>query len=62
MFRGATALRHGPQMLATTPTGTEEEIADLKKSYEHLCAMRQEIIDLGIVPAVEKWGEDNANL
>ncbi len=46
----------------TTPTGTEEEIADLKKSYEHLCAMRQEIIDLGIVPAVEKWGEDNANL
>jgi malate dehydrogenase len=46
----------------TTPTGTDEEIADLKKSYEHLCAMRQEIIDLGIVPAVEKWGEDNANL
>ena len=23
MFRGATALQHGPQMLATTPTGTE---------------------------------------
>jgi hypothetical protein len=23
MFRGATALQHGPQMLATTPTGKE---------------------------------------
>ena len=46
----------------TTPTGTEEEMADLQKSYKHLCDMRQEVIDLGIVPPVEKWNEDNKNL
>ena len=37
-------------------------MADLQKSYEHLCKMREEIIALGIVPAVENWKEDNANL
>ena len=46
----------------TEPTGTPEELASLAKSYEHLCKMRDEIVELGIVPAVEKWGEDNANL
>ena len=46
----------------TTPSGTEEEMADLQKSYKHLCDMRQEVIDLGIVPPVEKWNEDNKNL
>ena len=37
-------------------------MADLQKSYKHLCDMRQEVIDLGIVPPVEKWNEDNKNL
>ena len=46
----------------TQPTGTEEEMAALNKSYEHLCKMRDEIVELGIVPPVEKWGEDNPNL
>ena len=44
------------------PMGTDEEMADLKKSYEHLCKMRQEVIDLGILPPIEKWGEINKNL
>lgn len=44
------------------PLGTDEEMAALKKSYEHLCEMRQEVIDLGILPPVEKWGEINPNL
>jgi len=44
------------------PLGTDEEMADLKKSYEHLCEMRQEVIDLGVLPPVEKWGEINPNL
>ncbi|MCQ2115356.1 MAG: malate dehydrogenase [Bacteroidales bacterium] len=44
------------------PTGTEEEMAALQASYEHLCKMRQEIIDLGIVPPVEEWKSLNANL
>lgn len=46
----------------TEPQGTEVEMADLRKSYEHLCKMREEIIALGIVPPVEDWKKDNVNL
>ena len=46
----------------TEPQGTEVEMADLQKSYEHLCKMREEIIALGIVPPVEDWKKDNVNL
>ena len=46
----------------TTPTGTKEEMADLQKSYEHLCNMRQEVIDLGIIPPVADWNKENPNL
>jgi malate dehydrogenase len=31
-------------------------------SYEHLCKMRDEIIDLGIIPAVKDWKKVNKNL
>ncbi|MBP7856304.1 MAG: malate dehydrogenase [Prevotella sp.] len=44
------------------PEGTAEELASLKASYEHLVKMREEIVGLGIVPAVEDWKNDNANL
>ena len=44
------------------PQGTAEEMAALHASYEHLCKMRDEIISLGIVPAVEDWGTMNPNL
>ena len=44
------------------PTGTDEEMAALKASYEHLCKMREEIVGLGIIPAVSDWKNDNANL
>ena len=37
------------------PTGTEDELAALNKSYEHLCKMRDEIIALGIIPEVSEW-------
>ena len=46
----------------TAPQGTEEEMAALKASYEHLCKMREEIISLGIIPAIEDWGTMNPNL
>ena len=46
----------------TAPKGTAQEMADLRKSYEHLCKMREEIISLGIVPPVEKWNKMNKNL
>lgn len=46
----------------TMPEGTAEELAALDASYAHLCKMRDEIVSLGIVPAVADWKKDNANL
>ena len=46
----------------TMPQGTAEELAALDASYAHLCKMRDEIVELGIVPAVSDWKNDNANL
>jgi malate dehydrogenase len=37
-------------------------MAALQASYEHLQKMRDEIISLGIIPAVDEWCKDNANL
>ncbi len=42
--------------------GTPAEIEALDKSYEHLCTMRDEIIDLGIIPPISEWKTLNANL
>ena len=42
--------------------GTPEEMEALKKSYGHLCALRDEVIAMGVLPAIEKWGEINPNL
>ena len=42
--------------------GTPEEMDELKKSYEHLVKMREEVIALGVLPPVEKWHEINPNL
>ncbi len=46
----------------TPVTGTPEEEAELEKSYKHLCALRDEVISLGIMPPIDKWGEINPNL
>ena len=46
----------------TKPEGTAEEMAALNSSYEHLQKMRDEIISLGIIPAVEDWKTLNPNL
>lgn len=37
-------------------------MAALNKSYEHLCKMRDEIVELGIVPPVAEWNKLNSNL
>lgn len=42
--------------------GTPEEMADLKKSYEHLCAMRDEVIAMGVLPPVAEWNALNPNI
>ena len=44
------------------PEGTAAELAALQASYEHLCKMRDEIIALGIIPAVADWKKENPNL
>ncbi len=46
----------------TAPKGTAAEMADLQKSYEHLQKMRDELVDLGIIPAIKDWGTMNPNL
>jgi malate dehydrogenase len=43
-------------------TGTPEEMAALKKSYEHLCVMRDEVISLGVMPPIADWKKINPNL
>ncbi|MDO4703685.1 malate dehydrogenase [Tannerella sp.] len=42
--------------------GTLSEMADLKKSYEHLCAMRDEVIGFGVLPPVAEWNKVNPHL
>ena len=42
--------------------GTEEEMAALDASYQHLCKMRDEIIELNIIPPVSEWKTVNPNL
>ena len=44
------------------PQGTAEENAKLDASYEHLCKMRDELVTLGIVPAISEWNNINPNL
>ena len=33
--------------------GTPAEQAELEKSYEHLCKLRDEVIEMGIIPAIK---------
>lgn len=42
--------------------GTAEEMADLDKSYEHLCALRDQVIGMGVLPAIDQWKSINPNL
>ena len=44
------------------PQGTAEENAKLDASYEHLCKLRDELVTLGIVPAISEWSKINPNL
>lgn len=42
--------------------GTPEEFAELQESYKHLCNLRNEVIEMGIIPDVDRWKEYNPNL
>lgn len=42
--------------------GTEAEKAALKNSYDHLVKMRDEVIEMGVIPPVAEWKTVNPNL
>jgi len=42
--------------------GTPEEMDELKKSYQHLVDLRQQVIEMGVIPPVEQWHTINPNL
>ena len=42
--------------------GTEEEVQELTDSYNHLVKLRDEVIEMGILPAVDQWHTVNENL
>ena len=44
------------------PRGTQDEIADLRASYEHLVKLRDEVIGMGLLPPLEQWPTVNPNL
>ncbi|MDO5017357.1 MAG: malate dehydrogenase [Porphyromonas sp.] len=41
------------------PEGTAEEMAELEASYKHLENLRDQVIAMGVIPAVEEWGTIN---
>lgn len=42
--------------------GTPAEKAELEQSYEHLCKLRDEVIAMGVLPAIADWSKINPNL
>lgn len=42
--------------------GTTAEFAELKKSYQHLCDLRDELINTGVIPPISDWKAINNNL
>lgn len=42
--------------------GTAAEEAELEKSYKHLCQLRDEVIEMGVLPPVADWSKLNPNL
>ena len=44
------------------PTGTDQELAELRASYEHLTQLRDEVIEMGLLPPLDGWSDVNPNL
>lgn len=42
--------------------GTVAEVADLDKSYKHLCELRDELIASNVIPSISEWKTINKNL
>ena len=49
--------------VTVTPVkGTPEEEAALEESYKHLCKLRDEVIEMGVMPPIADWSKINPNL
>ena len=44
------------------PAGTDDELAALKASAEHLTKLRDEVIEMGVLPPLDQWSNVNPNL
>ena len=42
--------------------GTPEEKKELEQSYHHLCHLRDEVIEMGVLPPIKDWKELNPNV
>ncbi|NUQ70968.1 MAG: malate dehydrogenase [Chthonomonadales bacterium] len=49
-------------MAAREPVGNAIDMAALAESYQHLAALRNEVIQAGVLPPVERWPEYNPHL
>ena len=45
-----------------TPRGTDDELAALRASYDHLCKLRDEVVEMGLLPPLDEWSKVNPNL
>ncbi|NIM00747.1 MAG: malate dehydrogenase [Acidobacteria bacterium] len=43
------------------PAGTESEIAELRASAEHLSKLRDEVVEMGVLPPLDAWTDVNPN-
>ncbi|WP_281613233.1 hypothetical protein [Flammeovirga sp. SubArs3] len=44
------------------PKGNSNELEVLKRSYKHLCSLRDEVINMGIIPPINQWSELNPHI
>jgi malate dehydrogenase len=44
------------------PAGTDAELAALEASYQHLVKLRDEVVEMALLPPLEEWSEVNPNL
>lgn len=42
--------------------GTPAEAKELEESYKHLCTLRDEVIEMGVLPPVADWHKLNSNI
>lgn len=62
MAMETTLTKDGVKHSDITTLGNENERAELKQSYGHLAKLRDEVIAMGIIPAIADWNKINPNL